>query len=184
MNRKAPRSRHLCTTVAEEAIRASQQQFTTTLDGLTRQNVDLQAELAQSRQQAASELAALRQEVRAPQRGRGRTAAGKAGRLLGCSRRVARLECSVRELRWRSGATTAEADGGSRESRNADPKRHDPGGRRSGCVGTALPDDAHDLQGSSSEHRVPGRRQRRCRLKATTDEKKKEPKMRTLLRDN
>ena len=53
----------------EEAMRAMQQQFTTALDGLTRKNVDLQAELAQSRQQAASELAALRQEVRAPQRG-------------------------------------------------------------------------------------------------------------------
>ena len=38
----------------------------------------------------------------------------------------------------------------------ADPKRHDPGGRRSGRVGTAPLDDAHDLQGLSSEHRVSG----------------------------
>ena len=89
--------------MAEEAMRAMQQH----------------AELAQSRQQAASELAAPR-------------------RLFGCSRRVARLECSAPGLRWRSGATTAEADGGSRERRNADPKGLDPGGRRSGSVGTAL----------------------------------------------
>ena len=51
-------------------------------------------------------------------------------RLLGCSRRVARLE-------WRSGA-----------------KRHEPGRRRSGSVGTTPLDDADDLQGSSSAHRV------------------------------
>ena len=36
------------------------------------------------------------------------------------------------------------------------PVRHDPGRRRSGSVGAALLDDAHDLQGSSSEHRVSG----------------------------
>ena len=80
-----------------------QQHFTTALDSLTRQNVALQAELDQSRQQAASELAALRQEVSsshcvgvADDGSRcGHTAAGEAGRVLGCSRRVARLECSV-----------------------------------------------------------------------------------------
>ena len=55
--------------MAEEAMRAMHQQFTTALDSLTRQNADLQAELAQSRQQAANELAALRQEIRAPLRG-------------------------------------------------------------------------------------------------------------------
>ena len=42
-----------------------------------------------------------------------------------CPTRVARLECSVPGLRWRSGATTAEAEGGSRESRNADPKEQE-----------------------------------------------------------
>ena len=57
----------------------------------------------------------------------GHTAAQKARRLLGCSRRVARLECSVQELRLRSGATPTEADGGRCESGSADPKRHDPG---------------------------------------------------------
>ena len=51
----------------EEAIRAMQQQFTAALDGLTRQNAYLQAELAHSRQQAANEMVALGQEVRAPQ---------------------------------------------------------------------------------------------------------------------
>ena len=73
--------------MADEAMRAMQQQST------------------MARQQAASELAALRHEVRAPLRGSQTTgvgvdtAAGKARRLLGCSGRVARLECSVLELR-------------------------------------------------------------------------------------
>ena len=49
------------------------------------------------------------------------------------------------------------------------PKCHEPGGTRSGSVGTALLDDAHDLQGCSCEHCVPGRRQRRSRGLATTD---------------
>ena len=150
--------------MAEEAI-GTMQHCTSALDGLTRQNSELQVELARSRQQEANELAALRQEVRAPhpQRGSQTTGVGvdsrllgKARRLLGCSRRVARLECSVQGVRWRSGATTAEADEGSSESCNADPKRHDPGRGRSGSIGTALLDDAHDLQGSSSEHRVFG----------------------------
>ena len=65
----------------------------------------------------------------------------------------------VLRLRWRSAATTAEADGGSRESGNADPKRHDPGGKRWGSIGTALDDNAHDLQGSRSAHHVLGRLQ-------------------------
>ena len=105
------------------------QLFTATLDGLTRQSSKLQSEAAQSRQQAANELATLTQEVRPP---------------LGCSRCVVRLDCSVQEERWRSSATTAEADDGS----CADRQRHDLGGRRSGCVGTALLYDSHDLQGS------------------------------------
>ena len=42
---------------------------------------------------------------------------------------------------------------------------------RSGSVGTALLDDAHDLQGCSSHHHVPGRRPRRSRGLATTDGK-------------
>ena len=69
--------------MAVEATRAMQQQFTTALDMLTRQNVDLQAELAWSRQQAASELAALRQEVRAPQRGSQTTGVRVDSRPLG-----------------------------------------------------------------------------------------------------
>ena len=35
--------------------------------------------------------------------------------------------------------------------------------------GTVLLEDAHDLQGCSSQDRVPGRRQRRSRSLATTD---------------
>ena len=46
---------------------------------------------------------------------------------------------------------------------------HDLGGRRSGSVGTALLDDAHYLQGCSSQYRVPGRRQRRSRGLARVD---------------
>ena len=46
---------------SHHAIRTMQQQFTSALDGLTQQNSELQAEVAQSRQQAANELAALRQ---------------------------------------------------------------------------------------------------------------------------
>ena len=54
VDRKAPRSRHLKMT--EDAMRAVHQQFTTALEGLTRQSAELQNELAQSRQQAANEL--------------------------------------------------------------------------------------------------------------------------------
>ena len=65
-------------------MRAMHQQFTATLEGLARQNVDLQNELAQSRQQAANGLAALRQEVRgAPLRGTQATGVGVDTRLLG-----------------------------------------------------------------------------------------------------
>ena len=69
--------------MAEDAIRAMQQQFKSALDNVTRQNVDLQAELAQNRQQAASELAALRQEIRAPLRASQTTRVGVDTRLLG-----------------------------------------------------------------------------------------------------
>ena len=79
------------------------QQFAATLEGLARQNVELQTELAQSRQQAAIELAALRQEVRgcstawdADDGSRcGHAFAGEAKRLLRGAGRVARLEHSV-----------------------------------------------------------------------------------------
>ena len=61
LTQKAPRSQNRWMAMAEEAIRTMQQQFTSALDGLTQQNSELQAEVAQSRQQAANELAALRQ---------------------------------------------------------------------------------------------------------------------------
>ena len=70
--------------MAEDAMRGMHQQFTTALEGLARQNVELQNELSQSRQQAANELAALRQEVRgAPLRGTQATGVGVDTRLLG-----------------------------------------------------------------------------------------------------
>ena len=50
--------------MAEEAIRAMQEQFSVALEGLTRQSADLQAELTQRRQQAPNQIAALIQEVR------------------------------------------------------------------------------------------------------------------------
>ena len=59
---QALRCRHLKMT--DDAMRAMHQQFAATLEGLARQNVELQNDLAQSRQQATNELAALRQEVR------------------------------------------------------------------------------------------------------------------------
>ena len=59
------------------------QQFATAVDGLTRQNVDLQTELAQSRLRAGCELAALMQELPAPERGSQTTGVGVDARLLG-----------------------------------------------------------------------------------------------------
>ena len=56
--------------------------FTSALDGLTRQNSELQAELAESRQ-AANELAGFREEVRPLQRGSQTTGVGVDTRLLG-----------------------------------------------------------------------------------------------------
>ena len=53
------------------------------MEGLTRQNGEFSAELAQSRQQAANEIAALRQEMRAPHRGPQTTGVGVDTRLLG-----------------------------------------------------------------------------------------------------
>ena len=44
--------------MTEDAMRAMHQQFTTALEGSTRENAELQNELTQSRQQAANELAA------------------------------------------------------------------------------------------------------------------------------
>ena len=103
--------------MAEDAMRAMHQQFTTSLEGLTRQNTELQSELNQSRQQAANELAALRQEVRgAPLRGTQATGVGvdtrllgEAKRLLRGTRRVVRLEHSVQGVRCDT--SSAEVDG-------------------------------------------------------------------------
>ena len=64
-------------------MRAMHQQLTIALEGLTRQNTEMQNELNQSRQQAANEFAAPRQEVRgAPLRGMQATEVGVETRLL------------------------------------------------------------------------------------------------------
>ena len=82
IERHLPHSRQ--SKMAEDAMRAMHQQFTTELEGLARQNVEVQNELNQSRQQASNELAALRQEVRgAPLRGTQATGVGVDARLLG-----------------------------------------------------------------------------------------------------
>ena len=128
-------------------------QFTATLEKLARQNVELQNELAQSRQHAANEFAALTQDIRgaplwdAGDGNRcGHAFAGEAERLLRGARRVARLERNVQGAR----DDAAKATEPTPNATNIDDD-----------VGTALLDDAHDLQGCSSQHRVPSNRQRR-----------------------
>ena len=70
--------------MAEDAMRAMHQQFTAALEGLTRQNTELQNQPNQSRQQAANGLAALRQGAwGAPLRGTQATGVGVDTRLLG-----------------------------------------------------------------------------------------------------
>ena len=102
--------------MTEDAMRPMHQQFTTALDGLTRQNAELQNELAQSRQQAANELAALRQEVRgSPLLGSqvtgGRSGHATAGAARWHLRSVAGLGHGVQGVRLRSDTTSAEVDG-------------------------------------------------------------------------
>ena len=108
--------------MTEDAMRAMHQQFTATLEGLARQNVELQNELTQSRQQAANELAALRQEVRgAPLCGTLTTGAGVDTRLLGKPSDFSGAQdawrdwSTVQGVRWRSDTTSAKADGQCRE---------------------------------------------------------------------
>ena len=137
--------------MAEEAVMAMQQQFTTALDGSTWQNVDLRAELAQSRHQAASELAALRQEIRAPQRGSPTTGVGVHTRLPGKPGEFLGTQDAWRDwsaVFWGyAGAAVQKPMVEAAKAGTPDPKRHDLGGRRSGSIGTA----SLDLQGSSSE---------------------------------
>ena len=125
-------------------MRAMDQQFTTALDGLTRQNTELQNVLAQSRQQAATELAAPRQEVRGtPLRGSQRLLE-KLGEFSGAQDAWRDWSTAFKGCAGAAVQTSAEADGGRCEGGSADPKCHDAG---AGSVGTALLNDAHDLQG-------------------------------------
>ena len=105
--------------MADDAMRAMHQQFTIALEGFTRQNTELQNELNQSRQQAANELEALRQEVRgAPLRGTQATGVGVDTRLLGKPSDFSGAQDAWRDwstvfkgVRWRSDTTSAEVDG-------------------------------------------------------------------------
>ena len=118
------------TTMAEEAIRTMQQQFTSALDGSTKQNSELQAELAQSRQSTSSTAG-----VTDGRSGRGHKAVGKARRLLG-----------LRMLGWIGGQSPKGPAGA------AVPRLE----KLTTEAAKALLDDAHDSQGSSSEDRVSG----------------------------
>ena len=112
--------------MTEDAMKAVHQQFTATLEGLARQNVELQNELAQSRQQAANELQhSDRKSEVLHCVGRRHAFAGEAKRLLRGAKRVARLQHSVQGVRWRSDTTSAGADGQCREGDRADSQRHD-----------------------------------------------------------
>ena len=94
--------------MTEDAMRAMHQQFTATLEGLTRQKVELQNELNQSRQQAANEVAALRQEVRgAPLRGTQATGVVVDTRLLGKP-----SDFSGAQDAWRDWSTVFKGDAG------------------------------------------------------------------------
>ena len=148
------------------------QQFTATLEGLARQNVELQNELAHSRQQAAQHSDRKSEVFHCVGRRRRESVWT---RLL-----VKPSDFSLAQDAWRDWSTVFKGYAGAAilrlqklmddagEGDSADPpKRHDLGRRRSGSVGTAPLDDAHDLQGCSSQYR--GRRQRRSRSLATTD---------------
>ena len=157
-------------------MNAMHQQFTTAMEDLTRQNTELQKELHQSRQQAANELAALRQEVRgAPLRGT-QTGVGVDTRLLGKP-----SDFSGAQDAWRDWSTVFNGYAGAAIPRLQ--KFMDDAAKAAAPIPNAtIMDendraasaqpywiDAHDLQGCSSQHCVPGRRQRRSRSLATTD---------------
>ena len=152
--------------MAVAALKQMQQQFTTVLEGLSRKNVELQAELEDNRQAAVSALAALRQELRTPQRVTS-AAVGVNTRLLG------KLgEFSGAQEAWRDwsavfkgypGAAVPRLQKLMEEAKKADVPIPNAAilEEDEGSIGTALLDVAHDLQGFSSEHRDPGGRQRR-----------------------
>ena len=114
------------------------------LDGQTTQNRGLQAELAQSSQQAANQLAALKQEVRGPQCGSQMTGVGAETRLLGKPSDFSGAQDAWRDwsavFRRYAGAAAPRLQKLMTEAAKAatlDPQRHDPGRRRSGSVGAA-----------------------------------------------
>ena len=157
--------------MTEHAMRTTHLQFTATLEGLAGRTWNC-------RQQAANELAALRQEVRgAPLRGTLTTGVGVDARLLGKP-----SDFSGAQDAWRDRSTVFKGYAGAAIPRlqklmdNAAKATHSRlrtprsltmriGQRRHSSSGY----DAHDLQGRSSQYRVPGRRQRRSGSLATTD---------------
>ena len=148
-------------------MRAMHQQFTTAIEGLTRQDTELQNELNQSRQQAANELAALRQEVR-----------GESvwTRVCWGSRAASGAQDA-----WRDWSTVFKGYAGAAIPRlqllmDDAAKATEPTPNATimdeyDRAGSTLLDDAHDLQGRSAQHRVPARRQGRSRSLATSDRK-------------
>ena len=110
-----------------------QQPFTAALEGLTRQNTDLQAELANRRQRAANEIVAFRQEVRALLGGSldihrcGHKALAKNKRHLRASGGLAELGRNLQGMCWRSRAQAAASGVRVCEDDDADCHRHDVG---------------------------------------------------------
>ena len=117
------------------------QQFTATLEGLARQNVELQNELAHSRQQAAQHSGRKSEVFHCVGRRRRESVWT---RLL-----VKPSDFSLAQDAWRDWSTVFKGYAGAAilrlqklmddagEGDSADPKRHDLGRRRSGSVGRA-----------------------------------------------
>ena len=147
-------------------MRATHQQFTTALEGLTRQNTELQNELKQSRQQAANELAALRG---APLRGTQATGVGVDSDFSGS------------QDAWRDWSTVFKGYAGAAIPRLQ--KLKDDAAKAAAPIPNATIMDENDraastqlywmmlmiCKGRSAQHLVLGRRQRRSRSLATTD---------------
>ena len=176
--------------MVEEAVRAMHQQFTTALEGLTRHNTELQIVLNQSRQQAANELAAVRQEVRgAPLRGTQAMGVGVDTRLLGKP-----SDFSGTQDAWRDWSTVFKRNDGAAIPRLQ--KLVDDAAKAAAPIPNATIMDQNDraastqlywmmlmiCKGCSAQHRVPGRRQRRSRSLATTDREVRAEDENTVLR--
>ena len=148
--------------MTEDAMKAMHQQFTTALGGLTKQNVELQNELAQSRHQAANELAALRQEVRGSPL-RGSQVTGSEWTRSQVTSRVHRKPGETGELfKGYGGAAVPRLQKLMDDAAKATapiPNATILDDDDQAATAQLYMDDAHDLQRCSSQHRVPGGRQ-------------------------